>query len=166
MGPSPGQLRKSRKSAALGLRGVSNEATSALNRSTVGPESQGQGPMIGCGVRFLCESKWASRNGKAERQNRWSPNPGRRRRGFRFPMTFFATSHAARERTVVLRSATTVLAMGASVTSNPVELGVRGLSSVRTQQARPQRAGSGDSFNVEENAGGREPPGRNTRRHT
>jgi hypothetical protein len=83
-----------------------------------------------------------------------------------FSMTVFATSYTARERNFDPNPVTTVFAMGASATSNQLELGVRGHRSERNAQARPQRAGSGDYFDVEKNAGGREPPGRNTRRHT
>jgi hypothetical protein len=148
-----------------GLRGVSNEATRALNRSTVGPESQGQGPMIGSDVRFP-SCPWHLETGRRNAKERWSPNPGHRRRVLDFPMTFFVTSHTARERTDSLHPATTVSAMGASATSNQMELCTRGLLSARPPQARPQRAGSGEFLDVEKNAGGREPPGRNTRRHT
>lgn len=82
------------------------------------------------------------------------------------PMIFFATSHAARVRALSPNPLIAALLSGASPTSNPLEPGVRGRQTVLTQQAKPQRAGSGDLLDVQENAGGREPPGRNTRRHT
>ena len=81
-------------------------------------------------------------------------------------MTFFATSPAASGRNFGCLPDCSGWMMGMSQTSNPEDAGVRGLQGMALQPIERMRAGPGDFVDVEENAGGREPPGRNTRRCT
>jgi hypothetical protein len=86
--------------------------------------------------------------------------------GHYFPMSFFAATHPAQGRTFGSRSASAGSALGVSLTTHPLDASVRGLRGFVPQSTNPKRAGPGDFFDVEKNAGGREPPGRNTRRRT
>src|SRR5262249_32597830 len=113
---------------------------------------------------FRCPRRqWAPFEGSEASQRRRPP--GRRRRGATFPMTFFATSHPVRGQTFGHRLIGSG-AVGVTATSHTLDVSVRGLRGLALQPNQQKRAAPGDRLNVEENAGGREPPGRNTRRCT
>ena len=86
--------------------------------------------------------------------------------GAKFPMSFFAASQLASGLTFGRRPESAGYAMGDFSTSNTLDSSMHGLRCAIAQSNQPKRAGPGDSFNGEENAGGREPPGRNTSRRT